>query len=258
LHAWPAWCDALLPLELLDLSSNHISELPNHILENIHNPMPISSISMFDNPLSEDTIQRVRTFSDSQHSLSFALDIPDNLVLLESSDEGSLLDHPHFPVPYAGDDSPRLEDWALGNEAQNEALSDCWQRLQTLESGHNLLALAGRLRNAAPYLDPTSQAAFCERVRMMLVIAATHEHELPTMSSIAAAALPDPVTGSQTCHDGALQEFNNIELYLMSNRIHTDAGDSLAAFYRRLLQLYRIGQLELLANSRAGQGDRVS
>lgn len=258
LHAWPAWCDALLPLELLDLSSNHISELPNHILENIHNPMPISSISMFDNPLSEDTIQRVRTFSDSQHSLSFALDIPDNLVLPESSDEGSLLDHPHFPVPYAGDDSPRLEDWALGNEAQNEALRDCWQRLQTLESGHNLLALAGRLRNAAPYLDPTSQAAFCERVRMMLVIAATHEHELPTMSSIAAAALPDPVTGSQTCHDGALQEFNNIELYLMSNRILTDAGDSLPAFYRRLLQLYRIGQLELLANSRTGQGDRVS
>ncbi|WAB98518.1 MULTISPECIES: dermonecrotic toxin domain-containing protein [Pseudomonas] len=258
LQAWPAWCDALLPLELLDLSSNHISELPNHILENIHNPMPISSISMFDNPLSEDTIQRVRTFSDSQHSLSFALDIPDNLILIESSDEGSLLDHPHFPVPFAGDDSPRLEDWALGNQAQNEALSDCWQRLQTLENGQNLLALAGRLRNAAPYLDPTSQAAFCERVRIMLVIAATHEHELPTMSSIAAAALPDPVTGSQTCHDGALQEFNNIELYLMSNRILTDAGDSLPALYRRLLQLYRIGQLELLANSRTGQGDRVS
>ncbi|MEN5215946.1 DUF6543 domain-containing protein [Pseudomonas pudica] len=251
LQAWPIWCDSLLPLELLDLSSNNITQLPEHILSNLNNPMPISSIALFDNPLPLETILRVRTFSDSQHSYSFALDIPDDLMFADSSSEGSL-DHPHFPL--LGDDTPRLEDWMLGSEAQNAALQDCWERLE----GSDLLRLAGRLHNAAPYVDPNTRATFCERVRIMLVVAASNETERPIMESIAAAALPDPVTGARTCHDGALQEFNNIELYLMSQRLLIDAGDSLQALRRRLLQLFRIEQLELLANQRTGTGDRVS
>ncbi|MFB4404921.1 dermonecrotic toxin domain-containing protein [Pseudomonas inefficax] len=251
LQAWPSWCDSLLPLELLDLSSNNITQLPEHILTNLNNPMPISSIALFDNPLPLETILRVRTFSDSQHSYSFALDIPDDLMFFDSSSEGSL-DHPHFPL--LGDDTPRLEDWMLGSEAQNAALQDCWERLE----GSDPLRLAGRLHNAAPYVDPNTRATFCERVRLMLVVAASNETERPIMESIAAAALPDPVTGSQTCHDGALQEFNNIELYLMSQRLLVDAGDSLQALRRRLLQLFRIEQLELLANQRTGSGDLVS
>ncbi|MCE7762329.1 hypothetical protein GQL56_06685 [Pseudomonas putida] len=251
LQAWPSWCDSLLPLELLDLSANSITQLPEHILSNLNNPMPISSISLFDNPLPLETILRVRAFSDSQHSFSFALDIPDNLMLVDSSSEGSL-DHPHFPL--MSDDTPRLEDWMLGNEAQNEALRDCWAMLE----GSELLRLAGRLRNAAPYMDPTSQASFCERVRMMLVVAASNEAERPLMESIAAAALPHPDTGSQTCHDGALQEFNNIELYLMGQRLLIEAGDTLQTLRRRLLQLFRVEQLELLAQQRSGSGDRVS
>ncbi|TCP74976.1 Leucine-rich repeat (LRR) protein [Pseudomonas putida] len=251
LQAWPSWCDSLLPLELLDLSSNNITQLPEHILSNLDNPMPISSIALFDNPLPLETILRVRAFSDSQHSYSFALDIPGNLMLVNSSSEGSL-DHPHFPL--LGDDTPRLEDWMLGNEAQNEALRDCWEMLE----GSDLLRLAGRLRNAAPYIDPTSQASFCERVRLMLVVAASNDAERPLMESIAAAALPHPETGSQTCHDGALQEFNNIELYLMGQRLLIEAGDTLQTLRRRLLQLFRIEQLEKLANQRTGSGDRVS
>ncbi|MGE8372264.1 MAG: NEL-type E3 ubiquitin ligase domain-containing protein [Pseudomonas putida] len=251
LQAWPSWCDSLLPLELLDLSSNNITQLPEHILSNLDNPMPISSIALFDNPLPLETILRVRAFSDSQHSYSFALDIPGNLMLVNSSSEGSL-DHPHFPL--LGDDTPRLEDWMLGNQAQNEALRDCWEMLE----GSDLLRLAGRLRNAAPYIDPTSQASFCERVRMMLVVAASNDAERPLMESIAAAALPHPETGSQTCHDGALQEFNNIELYLMGQRLLIEAGDTLQTLRRRLLQLFRIEQLEKLANQRTGSGDRVS
>ncbi|WP_353853258.1 DUF6543 domain-containing protein [Pseudomonas sp. BCRC 81390] len=255
LQTWPAWCERLLPLELLDLSSNNISQLPDSVLHNLENPMPISSIALFDNPLALDTVLRLRAYSESQHSFTFALDT-DNLLLTDTSSEGSLLDHPHFPL--AGDDTPRVELWALGNEAQNEALRDCWETLQRLDDGANLLRLAGRLRNAAPYVDPLSQAAFCERVRMMLVIAATHDEMRPTMSVMAAEALPDPVTGAQTCHDGALQAFNNIELYIMNNRVLTDAGDTLQALFRRLRQLYRMGQLEVLASQRTAPGDHVS
>ncbi|WP_236179820.1 dermonecrotic toxin domain-containing protein [Pseudomonas mosselii] len=251
LQAWPSWCDSLLPLELLDLSSNSITQLPEHILSNLGNSMPISSIALFDNPLPLETILRVRALSDSQHSYSFALDIPDNLMLDDSSSEGSL-DHPHFPL--LGDDKPRLEDWMLGNDAQNEALRDCWDMLE----GSDLLRLAGRLRNAAPYVDPNTQASFCERVRMMLVVAASNQDERPLMENIAAAALPDPETGSQTCHDGALQEFNNIELYLMGQRLIIEAGDTLQTLRRRLLQLFRVEQLEKLASQRSGPGDRVS
>lgn len=258
LQAWPRWCDDLLPLELLDLSSNGITELPEHILQNVDNPMPISSISLFDNPLSDDTVQRVRTYSDSQHVLSFAMDIPDDLLPLSSSDEGSLVDHPHFPEPYSADDTPHLQDWMLGTPLQNEALRNCWGALEKLDNGENLLRLVGRLRNSAPYLDPTEQSGFCERVRLVLVTGASNDQYRPVMNSIAEAALPDPRTGSQTCHDGALQEFNNIELYLMSERLLEHAGDTLQSLYRRLLQLYRVGQLELIAQQRSGPGDLVS
>jgi len=255
LQAWPAWCEGLLPLELLDLSTNNIAQLPDYILQNMENQMPISSIALFDNPLALDTIVRLRVYSESQHSFTFALDT-NSLLLTDTSDDDSLLDHPHFPL--ASDDTPRVELWSLGNEAQNEALLDSWQTLQQQTDGDNLLRLAGRLRNAAPYVDPTSQAAFGERVRLMLVTAATHDELRPTMSAIAAEALPDPLTGAQTCHDGALQTFNNIELLMMSSRVLTDAGDSLEDMYRRLRQLYRMGQLELLANQRTAQGDHVS
>ncbi|WP_205300547.1 dermonecrotic toxin domain-containing protein [Pantoea sp. Ap-967] len=251
LQAWPQWCNDLLPLELLDLSANNLTDLPAHILENLNDAMPISSISLFDNPLPLETILRVRAFSDSQRTYSFALDIPDNLLLVSNSSEESL-SHPHFPL--LGDDTPRLEDWMLGNDAQNEALQACWEQLE----GSDLLRLVGRLHNAAPFVDPTTQASFCERVRLMLVAAVANQDERPVMESIAAAALPNPETGTQTCHDGALQEFNNIELYLMAKRLLIDAGDTLQTLHRRLLQLFRIGQLEKLASMRTGSGDLVS
>ena len=255
LQTWPAWCERLLPLELLDLSNNNISQLPDFVLNNLENRMPISSIALFDNPLALDTLTRLRAYSESQHSFTFALD-PDNLMLTDSTSEGSLTDHPHFPL--AGDDTPRVELWALGTEAQNEALHNCWETLQRLEDGNNLLRLAGRLRNAAPYVDMSSQADFCERVRLMLVTAATHDELRPTMSVIAAEALPDPINDSQTCHDGALQAFNNIEIYVMNSRVLTDAGDTLQTQFRRLRQLYRMGQLEVLASQRTTPGDHVS
>jgi len=251
LQAWPAWCNDLLPLELLDLSSNSITQVPDHILMNLNNAMPISSISLFDNPLPLETIMRVRAFSESQRSYSFALDIPENLMLVNSSSDSSL-DHPHFPL--SGDDTPRLEDWMLGDTAQNEALQACWEELE----GSDLLRLVGRLHNAAPFVDVTSRHRFCERVRLMLVAAVANQDERPVMESIAAAALPDAETGSQTCHDGALQEFNNIELYLMAKRLLIDAGDTVQAVLRRLLQLFRVEQLDKLAYTRTGSGDLVS
>lgn len=249
LQGWPHWCDLLLPLELLDLSSNNITELPDRVLSNLDSTIPISSVSLLDNPLPAETIQRVRTFSDSHHSFSFALDIPTDL-LTDGSSDGSL-DHPHFPV--SGDDTPRMESWMLGNALQNESLQVCWDAL----AGSDLLRLVGRLQNAAPYVEPATRGRFCERVRLMLVAAVSNPTERPLLESIAVAALPDE-NGAQTCHDGALQAFNNIELYLMHQRVVIDAGDSLQQMRQRLLQLFRVEELEHLAQHRSIPGDLVS
>ncbi|WP_288501168.1 NEL-type E3 ubiquitin ligase domain-containing protein, partial [uncultured Pseudomonas sp.] len=249
LQGWPHWCDLLLPLELLDLSSNNITELPDRVLSNLDSTIPISSVSLLDNPLPAETIQRVRTFSDSHHSFSFALDIPNDL-LTDGSSDGSL-DHPHFPV--SGDDTPRMESWMLGNALQNESLQVCWDAL----AGSDLLRLVGRLQNAAPYVEPATRGRFCERVRLMLVAAVSNPTERPLLESIAVAALPDE-NGAQTCHDGALQAFNNIELYLMHQRVVIDAGDSLQQMRQRLLQLFRVEELEHLAQHRSIPGDLVS
>nr|WP_314477032.1 DUF6543 domain-containing protein [uncultured Pseudomonas sp.] len=250
LQAWPSWCDQLLPLELLDLGSNNITDVPDHVLSNLDDAMPISSVSLLDNPLVPETVQRVRAFSDSHHGFSFALDIPNDLLLTDGSSDGSL-DHPHFPA--VGDDTPRMEFWMLGNALQNESLQACWEALE----GSALLRLVGRLRHAAPYVEPATRSSFCERVRLALVAAVSNPAERPLLESIAAAALPDQ-SGAQTCHDGALQEFNNIELYLMHQRLVIDAGDSLQEMRQRLLQLFRMEELERLAQHRSRPGDRVS
>ena len=49
LHAWPDWCDALLPWSCWT-SARTTSPNCEHILSNLNNAMPISSISLFDNP----------------------------------------------------------------------------------------------------------------------------------------------------------------------------------------------------------------
>lgn len=257
LQHWPAWIDSLLPMDMLDLSENQLTELPEHILSNIDNGFPISSIALFGNPLSMDTMTRARTSSDSQHSYTFAMDVPEDLLFLTSSDDEMAGGHLHNPMLSADNDLPNVDDWSLGAQAQNEALRSAWETLEESGDAANLLALVGRLRQAAPYRNGQTRQSFCERVRLMLVKAAVNTEERLLFNAVAEEALVQPDTGNQTCHDGALLVFQNIELLIDGRRLLTEAAESEHTLYRELRRLFRLHRLDEIARDKARGRDEA-
>ncbi|MFJ2984475.1 MULTISPECIES: NEL-type E3 ubiquitin ligase domain-containing protein [unclassified Pseudomonas] len=257
LDHWPAWVDSLFPLEMLDLSENRLSELPPHILANLGNDFPISSILLFSNPLSDATIMRARASSDSQRSFTFALDLSDSTSeTTESSEEGLMGGHFHLPFLDPAADAPNVNDWLLASDVENQALKDCWEQLQASGGAESLLALVGRLRNAAPYQNGKTRVSFCERVRKVLVGAIVNPDDLALFNEQASEALPQD-NGDQTCHDGALLVFQNIELFIANQRLQIDAVDTEANLYRELRRLYRLQALDDVAKSETGNRDEA-
>ncbi|MDF0733977.1 NEL-type E3 ubiquitin ligase domain-containing protein [Pseudomonas entomophila] len=257
IRQWPAWVDSLLPLDLLDLSENQLTELPPYILSNLDNDFPISSISLYDNPLSHDTMFRARTSSDSQRSYTFAMNLPEDLLLLTSSDDELNGGHLHNPILPAAGDEPQLDDWLRGSPAENEALRDAWQGLQQAGDAGNLLSLVGRLRQAAPYRNGQTRPAFCQRVRKVLVIAVAQTQERSLFNAIAEEALVQPDTGNQTCHDGALLVFQSIELLIDNRRLLSEHADSEGTLYQELRRLYRLHRLDEIARENARGRDEA-
>jgi len=254
LEQWPSWVDSLLPLELLDLSENRLTELPAHILANLDNNFPISSILLFSNPLSDEAVMRARASSDSQHSFTFGIDLSDSMS--ESSTEGAMGGHFHLPFLDPAADAPNLQDWLLASDVENEALKECWDALQASGNAGNLLALVGRLRNAAPYQNGKSRVAFCARVRKVLVSAVVNPDDLALFNHQASEALLQE-NGDQTCHDGALLVFQNIELYIANQRLQFDAADTEGNLYRELRRLYRLQALDEIAKSETARRDEA-
>ncbi|MGE7992321.1 NEL-type E3 ubiquitin ligase domain-containing protein [Pseudomonas sp. NPDC089554] len=254
LTQWPDWVDALLPLPVLNLSDNLLTELPEHILSNLHNQFPVSSISLFGNPLSSDVVARARASSDSQHSFTFAMDLPEDLQTDSSDEEHG---HLHAPVLPAAGDEPNLQDWLHGAEAENEALQDNWQQLEQAGDAGNLLALVGRLRQSGPYRNTSTRGLLCQRVRKVLLMAVVNSEDRMLFNALAEEALVQPGTGSQTCHDGVLLVFQNIELVIANRQMLTNATDSEDTFYRELRRLFRLQELDRIAREKARQRDEA-
>ena len=254
LDQWPAWVDGLLPLEMLDLSDNQLTELPEHILANLDNDFPISSILLFSNPLTDEAVMRARASSDSQRSYTFAIDLSDSMS--ESSGEGGMGGHHHLPFLDPMADAPNVENWLLATDLENEALRDSWETLQGSGEAEHLLALVGRLRNAAPYQNGKTRVSFCQRVRKVLVSAVVNTQDLALFNLQAREALVQD-NGDQTCHDGALLVFQNIELYIANQRLQFDAADTEGNLYRELRRLYRLQALDEIAKSETARRDEA-
>lgn len=245
---WPAWVDALLPLDLLDLSENLLTELPEHILSNPDTQAQVTSIALFDNPLSAETIERARRSSATQRRFTFAISPPH-----DAPGAG----HLHHPIPIEAEDQPSLDLWLLGNPAQNEALRDAWQQLEQADDARNLLAFVGRLQQSAPYRNGQTRAAFAERVRVILIKALVGQEERSLFDNIAQEALVQRDTGSQTCHDGVLLILQNLEMLIDNRSLLSANADSERELYQELGRLYRLNRLDEIARGRAADRDET-
>ena len=245
---WPTWVDALLPLELLDLSENQLTELPEHILNNPDTNAQVTSISLFDNPLSAETVERARRSSATQRRFTFAF---------SPSADAPAGGHLHDPIPIDTEDRPDLARWLLGTPVQNEALRDAWQQLKQAGDANNLLTFVGRLQQSAPYRNGDTRAAFAERVRLVLIRALVNQEERALFDHIAQEGLVQQDTGNQTCHDGVLLVFQNLEFLIADRRLLSDHADTEQMLYHELRRLYRLSRLDEIARDSAGERDEA-
>lgn len=255
LTEWPSWVDSLLPLEVLELSGNALTELPPYVLSNLGNSFPISSIALYGNPLSNETITRARASSESQHSFTFAMDLPHDVQELTWSDEEIEQGHWHIPIPDAAGDVPNVADWLHASVDENQALKNAWEELEKSGKADDLLAMIGRLRQTKTYTNKSTRTELCRRVRRVLAIATTDPQQRDLFNLIAEDALadrPDP-----TCHDGVLLLFQNIEMLIANQRLLTNASDTPEGLYRELRRLFRVQALDEHAKVKASGRDEA-
>lgn len=241
LTEWPSWVNQLLPLDVLELSGNELTDLPPFVLSNLENRFPISSIALYGNPLSNETITRARTSSESQHSFTFAMDLPHDIQELHWSDEEIEQGHLHIPIPDAVEDEHSATDWLHASVDENNALQSAWEGLEQSGQAPYLLELIGRLRQTKVYDNPLLRTELCRRVRRVLAIAFTNAQQRYLFNLIAEDELSQPYP---TCRDGILLLFQSIEMLIANQRILATASDTPQGMYRELRRLFRVQALD--------------
>lgn len=262
LQAWPEWVEELLPISLLNLNHNQITVLPDHILYNPNNNEGQTEISLYGNPLSEDTMYRAHTSERYGRSYTFNMDLPDSIANNtghephssdSASESGSDSDgHVHSPPQPFPQDAPDVERWLLGSVEENQAHRDTWHALVAADDARDLLALIGRLTESAPYRTRSSRADFAARVWHVLEIAAGSAEQRQLFNVIAQEAV-------QTCPDGAWLLFNQMEIRLFTEQALRDipAQSRGPALYRLTLRLYRLHTLDEIARTQTGSRDEA-
>lgn len=254
LREWPDWVNQLLPLDVLELSGNELTELPPFVLSNLESRFPISSIALYGNPLSNETITRARGSSDSQRSFTFAMDLPHDIQELYWSDEEIEQGHLHIPVPVAVEGEPSAADWLHASVDENNGLQSAWEGLEENGQAPYLLELIGRLRQTGVYTNPLLRTELCRRVRRVLAIALNNAQQRYLFNLIAEDQLSQP---HPTCKDGILLLFQSIEMLIANQRIIDTASDTPEGMYRELRRLFRVQELDEYAISKAAGRDEA-
>jgi len=248
LAEWPNWVDDLFPLEVLNLNDNQLTDLPEHILSNPDTDIQVTSISLFDNPLTSETVDRARRSSATQRRFTFAFSAP------ADAPAGRPL---QAPLPIDTEDRPDLARWLLGTPLQNEALRDAWQQLKVADDANNLMALIGRLQQSGTYRDANTRVELAERARMVLIRALVNQEERALLDKIAQEGLIQPDTGDQTCYDGVEAVFDNLEFVIAEQRLLSEHADTELELYQNIRRFYRLSRLDELARANARERDEV-
>ncbi|KPC26452.1 Leucine-rich repeat domain-containing protein [Pseudomonas syringae pv. cilantro] len=262
---WPAWLDDLVPGQLttLLLESNLIHELPENILANPHSQSH-TEISLMNNPLSEETMRRAQMSERYGRAYTFDMDVPQELAWewRENADANnsndSISDYisegSRTPTP----DSITVEPWLDDANPLSGERRQIWEQLEAGEHADHLLELISSLRQSSDYRNTAHRAAFQERVWRVLAAVNQDPQLRMTLNAIA----EEPVRllrDNNTCSDGVLLEFNQIEVLVFTRKTVQDVVSERrgAALYQMTVQLYRLSELDAAAREQAGTRDEA-
>ncbi|MNM69291.1 hypothetical protein D3C81_808820 [compost metagenome] len=271
LQSWPEWLNDIMPLYVLALDDNQLTELPETVLNNPENDDGFTSISLIGNPLNNDTMQRAHLSQGRHRSYTFDMDLPLEILNLQPLDYhsgsadsspgsspgsagSSASAHRHSPVPWLPGDVPNVELWLQGSEQMRTAHRSQWQTLEQDADAADLLNLVGRLSQSAPYRTRTSRSEFIDRVWRVLDMAADMGDQRQLFNGMAQDG-----ASSKTCHDGALLVFKQIEEQLLIRQVETatPGADHDQYMYRLTRRLYRQRELDNIAREQAGDRDEA-
>ncbi|MBV4489508.1 dermonecrotic toxin domain-containing protein [Pseudomonas oryzicola] len=263
LVAWPEWVEPMQPLSVLDLDHNQISTLPAHILENPRDDGIHTEISLMGNPLSRETMIRAHTSEGYHRRYSFNIDLPPDIEAMSpdihsdsDSSSSASIGHVHSPIPLE-QEVPNVAHWLSTQDGQASTRRAVWARLQQQDANDNLLRLVQRLTHTAPYRNPALRPELVPRVWAVLEAADRDDDLRALCNGIAQDALPQ-ADGNQTCADGALLVFGQIEQQILLESIlggpREHYGENL---FRWMRSQYRLQALDEYASAHLAGRDEA-
>lgn len=165
----------------------------------------------------------------------------------ESEDSRESTPEPVTADPWLDDSSPL--------SATRRAL---WEQLEISDHNRRLLDLIGSLRHSADYRNTASRAALQERVWRVLG-AVSQDPQLGTTLSAIAEELLRLFRDNNTCPDGILLEFNQMEVMVFIRQsLHDVVPEQRGALlYRLTTRLYRLSELDAAAREQTGGRDEA-
>ena len=273
LQTWPAWLSELIPgsMKVLNLDSNQLTELPEHILQNPRNDRQHTEISLIDNPLSHDSLRRAHTSEADWRTYSFAIDLPNDILTLDydthnSDSEFSDIDdadsdsdgHTHSPRQHPVQEVADIEPWLGVAVEEEQRYREIWQQLENGNDDQDLLNLVGRLRHTADYRTLRSRPELVTRVWRVLEAAAQDIELRLTLNGMSEEPLR-LLMASDTCPDGIRLEFNQMEVLIYTRQALLDAPTEQRgqALYQLTRRLYRMEELDRIAREQTGSRDEA-
>lgn len=224
LVAWPEWVESMMPISVLDLDHNQISTLPAHVLENPRDDGIHTEISLMGNPLNRETMISAHTSEGYHRRFSFNMDLPPDIEAMSpnvhsDSNSSSVASsgHVHSPAPLE-QEVPTVDHWLSTQDGQASTRRTVWARLEQQDPNNNLLRLVQRLTHSAPYRNTTLRPELVQRVWAVIEAADRDDGLRALFNGIAQDALPQ-ADGNQTCADGALLVFVQIEQQILLQNI---------------------------------------
>ncbi|NWD48588.1 dermonecrotic toxin domain-containing protein [Pseudomonas gingeri] len=253
---WPTGYQQLPELTLLNLSSNHLTMIPESVLDTSEEGQRIAvTLNLYENPIETGYFDDAVDYH-TETGIDLGLDIPNDSDsdASVSGDESPAHSPQGSRAPVSRDESAWLQ--GLDNHEQ-EAFRDAWMRLageEPIEQSEAFFRVIGDLRESADYGDDVARPKLMDKVRRM--VKAAVEDTALREKLFAKANAPQ----GDACADGITVAFSDMGLDVLLHEAYAEPDASSTEL--KLLQLAKgksrldrvNAQARAVINKRRGEG----
>lgn len=260
LTQWPEW--ACSPgLRELDISDNHITEIPAEVIENPTDHARHTVIYAYNNPFSHQSLESYwRNDTGYGHRYQLDYDFPEDIreIPVEGapmdSDSASSDEEGEARSDYLGHRArsnvgapvPSAQLWMrAGEEALNERLLAAWTQVEHAADAPHVLILLQRLRETADF-----RQFHAELASDVLTVLETAAQDATLRGQLDVMANDRLFGANQTCQDGARLIFSDIQVAVYSHQSLRGVAESQRTdvLFGVIRQLFRLNEVQAIAD----------